>query len=74
MINNKAAKQKAEELIEKYLPYAHSLNPEGELRHSLHLENAKKCAIIGVDLASGYSNSQEGLRELMEIKNEIQKI
>jgi hypothetical protein len=42
-------KQKAEEIIEKYLPYAHILNPEGELRHSLHLENAKKCAIICCD-------------------------
>lgn len=38
--------QEADQLIDKFMPYAHSSNEHGQLMHSVHMNSARQCAMV----------------------------
>jgi hypothetical protein len=66
-----AAKQKANELVDRYVEYVEAYSSQGQL------ENAKICALIAVNELIEFGN-QQGIREPMmywqDVKREIQAI
>ena len=65
------AKQKANELVDRYVEYVEAYSSQGQL------ENAKICALIAVNELIEFGN-QQGIREPMmywqDVKREIQAI
>jgi len=63
------AKQKAEELIEKFYPHV-----QWKLGQEDCLIRAKQCALIAADEVLGYMGADRGTEFWVEVKNEIEKL
>ena len=79
------AKEKANELVESFLPYSDYNECDVFTQRENQLKNAKRCALICVDeiigipsiqaaYAQGYSNSKSIESYWQEVKKEINKL
>jgi hypothetical protein len=64
-------KEKAEQLVDKYLEVLPSRN---SIMYIADVETAQKCAIIAVDLAMENDNDDFFNRYLLQVKQEIEKL
>jgi hypothetical protein len=62
-------KEKAEELVGKYVSFA-----KGKILFQLTMESAKQCALIAVDEILGFLSYQSHIKYWQEVKQEIEKL
>jgi hypothetical protein len=69
-------KEKAKDLIEKYMPYANGIDEqEDHDQIEEHLENAKQCALIAIyEIFNILPDAPEFWEYWEEVKKEIEKI